>query len=92
MEDADIPDNIGNCCAVNSATAQGRRIRMVQMVLVPLIPVLALCASSGARVYDSTWAYFQVNSLVERVVASVETVRLVQKFEAEREQRAFYIR
>ncbi|XP_069680500.1 uncharacterized protein [Periplaneta americana] len=83
----------GQCCvkAANPAYKRGRRLQLLQMLVLPFIPILALIVQTAITLHDILIYRQEVSDIEAQVAIATDLGKLVTQMQLERSEVAFYI-
>ncbi|XP_061401271.1 uncharacterized protein LOC133337023 [Musca vetustissima] len=86
--------NDGQCCSAaarNPAIKTGRRIQLMQMIILPFIPILALIVQTSISLDDVLEYRAEVADIETQVTIATDLGKVVTHLQLERSEVAFYI-
>ncbi|XP_005177981.1 uncharacterized protein LOC101893791 [Musca domestica] len=86
--------NGGQCCSAaarNPAIKTGRRIQLMQMIILPFIPILALIVQTSISLHDVLEYRAEVADIETQVTIATDLGKVVTHLQLERSEVAFYI-
>uniref|UniRef100_A0A1I8PRX9 guanylate cyclase n=2 Tax=Stomoxys calcitrans TaxID=35570 RepID=A0A1I8PRX9_STOCA len=86
--------NGGKCCSAaarNPAIKTGRRIQLMQMIILPFIPILALIVQTSISLHDVLEYRVEVADIETQVTIATDLGKVVTHLQLERSEVAFYI-
>uniref|UniRef100_A0A1B6MQA4 guanylate cyclase n=1 Tax=Graphocephala atropunctata TaxID=36148 RepID=A0A1B6MQA4_9HEMI len=94
---SDEVSNVGvssQCCpdkAANPAYKNGRRFQLLQMLILPFIPILALILQTSFTLRDILYYHQEVSAIEMQVTIATELGKVVTHIQLERSEVAFFI-
>ncbi|XP_049809324.1 adenylate cyclase type 5 [Schistocerca nitens] len=79
------------CRAANPAYRSGRRLQLLQMLVLPFVPVLALIVQTSLSLRDTLVDRQEVGDIEAQVTIATDLGKLVTRIQQERSEVAFYI-
>ncbi|XP_015606851.1 guanylate cyclase 2G isoform X2 [Cephus cinctus] len=93
-ETTEIMNEVGvrmGCFRVNPGSREGRRLYLIQMILLPFVPIIALIAQSCHNMASASRALRYAEYTKQQISLTVELGRLLVAFQKERAESALYI-
>jgi hypothetical protein len=91
----DISGSIeGHCCSAearNPAIKSGRQLQLLQMIILPFIPILALIVQTSVSLNEVILHRAEVAEIEEQVTKAMDLGKLVTRLQMERSHLAFYV-
>ncbi|EDS27829.1 guanylate cyclase [Culex quinquefasciatus] len=84
----------GGCCsaeAKNPAFKRGRRIQLMQMIVLPFIPILALIVQTSYEMIDIVSYRMEATEIESQVTMATDLGKVVTRLQQERSEVAFFI-
>ncbi|XP_037955770.1 uncharacterized protein LOC119685537 [Teleopsis dalmanni] len=95
MSSEDVSVSYKNACcsaaARNPAIKTGRRIQLLQMIVLPFIPILALIVQTSLILHDVLDYRVEVADIETQVTIATDLGKVVTRLQLERTEVAFYI-
>ncbi|XP_023724758.1 uncharacterized protein LOC111873908 isoform X3 [Cryptotermes secundus] len=92
-EDVSYVGARGQCCvkAANPAYKRGRRLQLLQMLVLPFIPILALIVQTAITLHDILIYRQEVSDIEAQVTIATDLGKVVTQMQLERSEVAFFI-